>query len=272
VAPLERAVALVEVDHLARAVGEDLHLDVARVDHRLLEVEGRVAEGRLGLTLGRLERVAQGLLGLDPPHTASAAARDRLDEDGEADLGGRGLEGVEVGAGLGAAQRRQARGAGGGDGAGLVAGEVQHRGRRPDEGDAGGVARLGEQGVLREEAVARVDRVGAGGDGLGDDRLVVEVGPHGVARLADLVGLVGLEPVLALSVLVGEDRDGARPQLGRGPEGSDGDLASVGDEHLAEHRTSRGGGGLHAPTTAVSRVWSSATTKGSLTGRSGALR
>ena len=42
-------------------------------------------------------------------------------------LVGRRLEGVEVGAGLGAAQRGQAGLAGGGDGAGLVAGEVQHR-------------------------------------------------------------------------------------------------------------------------------------------------
>ena len=61
VAALERAVALVEVDDLAGAVGEHLHLDVPRVDHGLLEVERRVAEGRLGLALGGLERVAQAL-------------------------------------------------------------------------------------------------------------------------------------------------------------------------------------------------------------------
>ncbi len=112
-------------------------------------------------------------------------------------------------------------------------------GRGPDEGDAGRLARLGEERVLGEEAVAGVDRVGAGLDGLGDDRLVVEVGADRVALLADLVGLVGLEPVLALAVLVGEDGDRPGAELGRGPEGPDGDLASVGDENLAEHRTSR---------------------------------
>ncbi len=61
VAALERAVALVEVDDLAGAVGEHLDLDVPRVDHGLLEVERRVAEGGLGLALGGLERVAQAL-------------------------------------------------------------------------------------------------------------------------------------------------------------------------------------------------------------------
>ena len=108
VAALERAVALVEVDDLAGAVGEHLDLDVPRVDHGLLEVERRVAEGRLGLALGGLERVAQALGRLDPAHAAAAATADRLDEDGEADLVGRRRQGVEVGAGLGAAQRGQA--------------------------------------------------------------------------------------------------------------------------------------------------------------------
>jgi hypothetical protein len=135
---------------------------------------------------------------------------------------------------------------------------VEHGGGRADERDAGGVTRLGEERVLREEAVAGVDGVGAGGDGLRDDRLVVEVGADGVARLADLVGLVGLEAVLALAVLVREHGDRAGSELGRGPEGADSDLASVGDENLAEHRTSRVWGRLRA------RSWSASTTVGSL--------
>ena len=47
VAALHRAVALEEVDHVALGVGEDLHLDVARVDHGLLDEDGRVAERAL---------------------------------------------------------------------------------------------------------------------------------------------------------------------------------------------------------------------------------
>ncbi len=176
-----------------------------------------------------------------PPETA-------LTKTGKPMPLGRLGEHVEVGAGLGAVQGRQPRLPCGRDRPRLVAGEVQDRGRGTDEGDPLALAGLGEQRVLGEEAVAGIDRVGARLDGLGHDRLVVEVGPHGVAGLADLVGLVGLEAVLGLAVLVREDGDGAGAELGRGAEGADGDLTSVGDEDLAEHQTSRvaacGRGGL----------------------------
>ena len=58
-------------------------------------------------------------------------------------------------------EHRQARLPGGGDGAGLVAGQVQHLRRRPDERDAGVRTGLRQVGVLRQESVAGVDRVRA---------------------------------------------------------------------------------------------------------------
>ena len=97
VAALHRAVALEEVQHGAGGVGEHLHLDVPRVDHRLLEVERRVAERGVGLALGRLERLAQRRGVVDPAHAAPAAAGDGLDEHREADALGRRGQGVEVG-------------------------------------------------------------------------------------------------------------------------------------------------------------------------------
>ena len=41
---LHRAVTVEQVDHVARGVREDLHLDVPRVDHRLLQVHRGVTE------------------------------------------------------------------------------------------------------------------------------------------------------------------------------------------------------------------------------------
>jgi hypothetical protein len=89
-----RTVALVEVEDGARGVGEDLHLDVPRVDDGLLEVERRVAEGRVGLALRGLEGIAQGRrlstrLPRPPPHSA-------LTKTGNDVRGGR-LQKVEVG-------------------------------------------------------------------------------------------------------------------------------------------------------------------------------
>ena len=172
---------------------------------------------------------------VDPPHAAAAAAGDGLDEQRVGHVLRRLDERVDVGGRLDRRERRDAGRLGGGDRPGLVAGQRQHLGGRADEGDAGVGAGLGELRVLREEAVARVDRVGAGLHRGRDDRLRVEVGAHRVAALADLVGLVGLQPVLGAPVLVGEDGDRLGAELVGGPERTDGDLAAVGDQHLGEH-------------------------------------
>ena len=235
VAALHRAVALVEVDDVALGVGEDLHLDVARVDHRLLEEHGGVAERGLGLAHGRVDGVAQVLGPLDPAHAAPATARDGLDEDRETDVVGRGDQRVDVGGGRAGAQHRHARLPGRGDRPRLVAGEVQHVGGRPDERDARLGARLREIGVLREEAVAGVDGVGARPAGRLHHLVDGEVRADRVADLADLVRLVGLGAVQGVAVLVREDRHRGDAELVRGAERPDGDLTPVGDQHLAEH-------------------------------------
>ena len=158
---LHRAVALEEVHHLARAVGQDLHLDVARVDDRLLDEHGRVAEGALGLAHAGLDRLAQVLGAVDPAHAATAAAGDRLDEQREGIAAAASTRASTSVRRLDARQGRHAGRLGRGDGPRLVAGQLEDLGRRPDEGDAGVGARLGQGRVLGQEAVARVDRVRA---------------------------------------------------------------------------------------------------------------
>ncbi len=235
VPPLHRAVPLEEVDHVALGVGQDLHLDVSRLDDRLLDEDGRVAERALALAHAGLDGVAEVLGVVDPPHAAPAAAGDRLHEQRVGQLGGRLDQCVRVGGRLHRREGRYAGRLGRGDRAGLVAGQREHVGRGADEGDAGVGAGLGQRRVLRQEAVAGVDRVDARPDRRRDDRVRVEVGPDRVPALADLVGLVGLQPVLGPAVLVREDRDRPRAQLVGGAERADRDLAAVGDQHLREH-------------------------------------
>ncbi len=59
--------------------------------------------------------------------------------------------------------------------------------------------------------------------------------------MGQLVALVGLEAVLREAVLIGEDRDRARAELGGGAEGTHRDLATVGNQNLLEHVSPRGG-------------------------------
>ena len=94
------------------------------------------------------------------PHAAPATAGDGLDEDREAQLVGGRDQRVDVAGGLGRPQHRHAGLARGLDRAGLVAGQLEDVGARPDEGDARFLARARELGVLRQEAVTGVDGVG----------------------------------------------------------------------------------------------------------------
>jgi hypothetical protein len=54
---LDRAVALAEMDDVAVRIGEHLHLDVARIDDQLLDVDVRICEIRPALPLRPLERL-----------------------------------------------------------------------------------------------------------------------------------------------------------------------------------------------------------------------
>ena len=217
------------------AVGQDLHLDVPRTADGLLDERRRIAEGALGLAHRGLDRLPQPGRVVDPAHAAAAAAGDRLDEDRKADLLGAGDQLVEVGRRRGRSQRRDPGGPGRLQGPDLVAGQLQHVGRRADEGDPGVDAGPRQVRVLAQEPVAGVDGVRPGLAGRADDLGDVEVRPDRVPALADQVGLVGLDAVDRVAVLVGVDGDRLRAELVRGAEGPDGDLTPVGDEHLGEH-------------------------------------
>ena len=169
VAALDRAVALAEVDDVAVRVAEHLDLDVARPLDRLLEVDGAVAErgGRLAARAVERRRRSSASSATRrmplPPPPAAALMQDR-----EADLA--------------APRRAPARRSGSRRRSGRCRrGRPACRPRSPScaprsccpscasrrrDGPMkvmpGRGAGVGEVLVLRQEAVARVDRVGAG--------------------------------------------------------------------------------------------------------------
>ena len=104
-----------------------------------------------------------------------------------------------------------------------------------DERDARRGTRRGQFGVFRQEAVAGVDRVGAGLLGDADDLVDRQIRPDRMAYLTDLVRLVGLEPVQGVAVLIRIDRDRRDAHLVGGPERADRDLPAVGDQDFRDH-------------------------------------
>ena len=177
VAALQRAVAGGDHHDVAVLVGQALGLDVARLVEVLLDEALAATERRHGLAHRGLEELGDLAHLAGDLEAAAAAAERRLDRDRQAVLLGEGdrLVGVLERV-LGAGRQRGADLLGDVAGLDLVAEALDRLGRRADPDQPGVDHGLGEVGVLGEEAVARVHRVGAGllrdRDDLGD----VEVG------------------------------------------------------------------------------------------------
>ena len=149
-AALDRALALAQGDHVAVCVGEQLDLDVARALEVPLAEDAVVAERGLPPRAGRRASASSSSAGVaDDAHAAAAAARGRLDHERVAELLRLSLRN-DGHAGLARDPL----------GLELVAARAERLGRGADEDEPGGLDRLGEVGVLGEEAVAGVDRVG----------------------------------------------------------------------------------------------------------------
>ena len=165
------------------SVAEDLNLDVTGARDETLEVKAPVPERghRLSARLRDLGLELRG--GLGDADSAAAAASRRLDHqriaDGFSRSAGRArILDAPVGArhgGHARARRHLAR-------HGLVAHGADRLGSRSHEYEPGAFDHRGEVRVLRQEAVAGMDGVGAARDGGRDDGLLVEVGFCGVRR------------------------------------------------------------------------------------------
>src|SRR5215210_5633642 len=191
-------------------------LDVA------LEEDPVVPESRLGLTLRCLYGGPELVRALDDAHPAPAAARRRFDHERVTDLVRRACR-----------SDRDAGLAGDPLGSHLVPGRAQHLRRRADPGEPGLDDRLRKLRVLREEAVARMNSVGARGQGCADVLGRIEVALD-LERLA-------CPPRVERTGVVGRCHShGVDPQSLARPEDADGDLAAIRYEELADrHAGSR---------------------------------
>ena len=105
---LQRAVALPERDDVALAVGDELHLDVARRRDLPLEVDGSVAERRRRLVRPGGQRGGEILGARDAAHAPASPACGRLHQQREPDALGRGDDRLDL---VGPIHRRRLQGA-----------------------------------------------------------------------------------------------------------------------------------------------------------------
>ena len=240
VAPLDRAFPLAQMDAVAVLVAQNLDLDVARVLDELLDEQPVVAKGGSGLRARPLEALAH-LVGIPgDAHALAAAARRRLDHHRIADLLGDAdrlvgvLEDAQIARHRGDARRRGhlLRGD-------LVAHRLDGTGVGADEGDALGLQPLGEGRTFRQEAVARMHRVGPGCLAGRHDGVDHEVGLRR-RRRPDAHRLVGHPHVQRVGVGIGVHGHGADAHGPGGLDDATRDFAAIGNQNGVEHARAPG--------------------------------
>ena len=241
VTPLQRAVALAEMDRLALAVAEHLEFDMPRIAEILFQIDGVVAERvlRFGPRLHHLR--FQLVLRLDHLHAAPASPGGRLDQHRIADLCGdldRFFHAFDRA--VGTRHQRQAELAGSALGLHLVPHQPDMLGAGADPDDIVQLDDLGEPSILGQKPIARMNCIGVRQLGGRNDIGNVEIGIGGGGR-ADADRLVGQPHVHRIAVGGRMDCDRLDPHFVAGPMDAKRDLAPVGDQDLVERR-------LHAPT------------------------
>ena len=234
---LQRAVAGAGDHDVAVLVGDHLGLDVARLVQVALDEALTAAERGDRLPGGRLEQFGNLLDGAGHLHAAAAAAEGRLDGDRHAVLAGEGHHLVGVLHRVRGAGNQRGLRAGGDVAGGHLVTEIADGLRAGSDPDQSGVDDgLGEVGVLGEEAVAGVNRVGARLLRGVEDLAEVQIGlRRGLP--AEGERLVGQRYVRGVGVRFGVDRDTAQTGVLGRPDHPDRDLAAVGDENLRDGLT-----------------------------------
>ena len=214
---------------------------MARLLHEFLDQNGIIAKGGPGLAHGTGQRIGEILGRINLAHALAAAARHGLDQNGIADrIGGpRQMLWILVGPVI-ARNHRNARAL------------HQHLGRilQPhlangitrgaNENQPGGLDRIHEIGVLRQEPVAGMDRLGPCRQRGFDDRFAPQIA-FGGCRSPDMNRLIGHIHMGRTRIRIGINRNAAHSHAPAGLDHPTGDLTPVRNQDLGKHRAPSSG-------------------------------
>ena len=179
------------MDRVAAAVAKHLEFDMAWVAEIFLDIDGGVAEGRLGLGAGLFHLGFEFGFAVDHLHAAAAAAGGRLDDHRIADFRRDAFRFLDLADGaVGAGNERNSEIARGLLGRDLVAHDLDMLGLGADPLDIMRLDDFGEMRIFGKEAIAGMDRVSAADFGGRDDRRDRQIAVGG-RRGPDTDGLIG---------------------------------------------------------------------------------
>ena len=216
------------------AIGQHLHFHVPWPVDEFLHVEPGVAEGGFRFPLGCLEQAFELVGAGHQPHAPAPAAGGGLDHHRIAHpIGEAGGVGSAVEQPFAAGDGGYAHPLHGGLGGRLVSHRTNRLGGWPHKGDAVVGADLGKAVVFRQKAVAGVDGIGPSGGSRGQNVGNMEVA-LGAGRLPDAHRFVGQLHVQGVFIHRAEHGHRRNAQLPAGAQDSQGNLATVGDQQLAD--------------------------------------
>ena len=220
---------------VAFAVAEHLNFDVARLLQILFHIDGVVFEGRFGLRPCSRERESEVGLGVGDFHAASAAAGSGLDQHGEAhSLSHFESLGFAGHCAIRARHDWNAKFLRGHLGFDLVAHGPDVLGCRADKRDLVLFEYFGEAGIFRQEAVARVNGVGACDLAGGDEGRDIEIAFAG-SRRADAHTFVRETHMHGVGICGRMNGNGCDAEFLAGPLDAQSNFTPVCNQDLVEH-------------------------------------
>ena len=236
IATLRTAFAFKQMHDIAMRVAENLNLDMARRFNKSFQQDAVAAKRIERFATATLQRGGKLSGRADNTHTFATTAVGRLNHQRITD--GIGLRLQELRILIGTGVTGHDRHAGGlhqilsaGFGAHLA-----HRfGARTDERQTGLLHGLGKVGVLRQKAIARVNRLRAATQCDIQNYIATQI-RLGRRITANRIGFVGLQHMLRHGVGCGVHRHRSNAQTLSGANDAAGDFAAIGDQNLGQHQ------------------------------------
>ena len=212
--PLHRAIPLIKVQQVPRAIPQDLHLHMPRPLHVTFQEHRIVAKRRARLPPRLRQPLAEFRRAAHHPHAAPAAAERRLHDQRKPYAPCHPLRLPRIADRiLCPRHRRNARPLRQLPRRPLVAQQLQQLRARPDKRNPRPLASARQRRILRQKSVPRMDRVHALFPRQPDNPVHIEVRLHRPLSRADQVRLIRLETVQRQPVLLRIDRNRPQPQL-----------------------------------------------------------